>query len=53
MPLVVAEQQLELPLNMYINNRSSDNRMQQPERELRGWAGSQGEIVQSKPAAPL
>ena len=48
-----AEQQLELPLNSYIsNNRSSDNRMQRPERELGGWARSQGEIWQSKPAPP-
>ena len=52
MPLMVAEQQPELPLNMYINNRSNDNRMQQPGRELRGRAGSQGEIGQSRPAAP-
>ena len=49
---MVAEQQPELPLNMYINNRSSDDRMQQPGRELRGWAESQEEIGQSKPAAP-
>ena len=50
--MMVAEQRPELPLNLYINNRSSDNRKQQPGRELRGWAGSQGEIGQSKPAAP-
>ena len=49
---MVAEQQPELLLNKNINNRSSDNRMQQPERELRGWARSQGERGQSNPAAP-
>ena len=52
MPLMEAEQQLELLLNKNINNRSSDNRMQQPERELRGWARSQGKIGQRRPAAP-
>ena len=52
MPLTTAEQQPELLLNMYINNRSSDNRMQRPARELRGWARSQGERGQSNPAAP-
>ena len=52
MPLTAAEQQPELLLNMYINNRSSDNRKQRPARELRGWARSQGERGQSNPAAP-